>query len=39
MLEVRRTMGEEQAARYMLAVPPDQCWQGLARYWKKRTSA
>jgi glyoxylase-like metal-dependent hydrolase (beta-lactamase superfamily II) len=38
-LDVRRAIGEENAARYMLAVPPDQCWQGLARYWKKRMGA
>lgn len=38
MLDLRRHMGESDAARYAVAVPPDQCWQGLARYWKKRAA-
>lgn len=38
LLDMRRSLGEQDAARYSLAVPPDQCWQGLARYWKKRGS-
>jgi glyoxylase-like metal-dependent hydrolase (beta-lactamase superfamily II) len=34
--ELRQRVGDVAAARYALAVPPGQCWQGLARYWKKR---
>jgi glyoxylase-like metal-dependent hydrolase (beta-lactamase superfamily II) len=33
--DLRQAVGDAAAARYLLAVPPDQCWQGLARYWKK----
>ncbi len=27
---------DEWVQRYQLAVPVDHCWQGLARYWRKR---
>jgi glyoxylase-like metal-dependent hydrolase (beta-lactamase superfamily II) len=27
---------EEWVERYTLAVPMDHCWQGLARYWRKK---
>ncbi len=36
LLELRREVGAAIAARYTLAAPLDQCWQGLARYWTKR---
>ena len=32
-----RSAAGDTTTRYMLAAPLDQCWQGLARYWKKRT--
>jgi len=35
-LELRRAMPDAEAARYELAVPPWQCWQGLERYWRKQ---
>jgi glyoxylase-like metal-dependent hydrolase (beta-lactamase superfamily II) len=35
-LDLRRSMSEADAARYELAIPLHQCWQGLARYWRKR---
>lgn len=34
--ELRRTMPEEEASRYQLAVPLQHCWLGLARYWRKK---
>lgn len=34
--QLHRTMPEEEARRYQLAVPPDHCWLGLARYWRKK---
>jgi glyoxylase-like metal-dependent hydrolase (beta-lactamase superfamily II) len=34
--DLRSTVGETATTRYMLAAPLDQCWQGLARYWKKK---
>jgi glyoxylase-like metal-dependent hydrolase (beta-lactamase superfamily II) len=34
--DLRRTVGEEEAARYSRAGRLDYSWQGLARYWKKR---
>jgi glyoxylase-like metal-dependent hydrolase (beta-lactamase superfamily II) len=41
MLDVfRRALPDEDwVQRYVLAVPVDHCWQGLARYWQKRTRA
>jgi glyoxylase-like metal-dependent hydrolase (beta-lactamase superfamily II) len=33
-----RLPGEDWVQRYQLAVPMDHCWQGLARYWRKRLS-
>ncbi len=40
MMEVfRRTLPDEEwTQRYVLAVPVDHCWQGLARYWRKRST-
>ena len=35
--DLRTAVGEPAASRYMLAAPLEQCWQGLARYWKKRS--
>jgi len=35
-LDLRRVMSEADAARYEIATPLDQNWQGLARYWRKR---
>ena len=32
-------MGTTDPKRFAVAVPPDQCWQGLARYWRKKTEA
>ena len=32
-----RAVGDAAATGYTLAAPLDQCWQGLARYWKKKT--
>lgn len=37
--DLRRTMPEEDARRYELAVPLDHCWLGLARYWRKKATA
>jgi glyoxylase-like metal-dependent hydrolase (beta-lactamase superfamily II) len=34
--EVTRAVGEDAAASYVQAAPPDQLWQGLERYWRKR---
>ncbi len=34
--DLRRTVGETEAARYSRAGRLDFSWQGLARYWKKR---
>jgi glyoxylase-like metal-dependent hydrolase (beta-lactamase superfamily II) len=36
--DLRSAVGDAAATRYTLAAPLDQCWQGLARYWKKRAS-
>jgi glyoxylase-like metal-dependent hydrolase (beta-lactamase superfamily II) len=35
--DLRRVMSESDAQRYELATPLDQDWQGLARYWRKRS--
>ena len=35
--ELRRTVGEVEAARYSRAGRLDYSWQGLARYWRKRS--
>jgi glyoxylase-like metal-dependent hydrolase (beta-lactamase superfamily II) len=35
-LELRRQMPEEVAASFERAVPIDDSWHGLARYWRKR---
>jgi hypothetical protein len=29
-------MSDADAARYEIATPLEQNWQGLARYWRKR---
>jgi glyoxylase-like metal-dependent hydrolase (beta-lactamase superfamily II) len=34
--ELRRTVGEQEAAQYGRAGRLDYSWQGLARYWRKR---
>lgn len=34
--DLRRTVGETEAARYSRAGRLDYSWQGLARYWRKR---
>jgi glyoxylase-like metal-dependent hydrolase (beta-lactamase superfamily II) len=34
--DLRRTVGDSEAARYSRAGRLDYSWQGLARYWKKR---
>jgi glyoxylase-like metal-dependent hydrolase (beta-lactamase superfamily II) len=34
--ELRRTVGETEAARYSRAGRLDYSWQGLARYWRKK---
>jgi glyoxylase-like metal-dependent hydrolase (beta-lactamase superfamily II) len=34
--DLRRTVGESEAARYSRAGRLDYSWQGLARYWRKR---
>jgi glyoxylase-like metal-dependent hydrolase (beta-lactamase superfamily II) len=33
------TPDEDTAARYLLAVPPEQQWLGLERWWRKRAAA
>ena len=33
---LKRYMTDTAAALYGQAAPLDQCWLGLARYWKKR---
>lgn len=35
-VELRRHMPEAEARAYEQAVPPDHCYLGLARYWRKR---
>ena len=35
-LDLRRAMSDAEAEHYALAVPPEQCWAGLQRYWTKR---
>jgi glyoxylase-like metal-dependent hydrolase (beta-lactamase superfamily II) len=36
MEDLRRTVGEAEAARYSRAGRLDYSWQGLARYWRKK---
>lgn len=31
--------GDDWVRRYVAAVPLDHCWQGLARYWRKRQAS
>jgi glyoxylase-like metal-dependent hydrolase (beta-lactamase superfamily II) len=38
-LDLRRTMSDAEAEHYALAVPPEQCWAGLQRYWTKKWGA
>ena len=33
------TPDKDTAARYLLAVPPEQQWLGLERWWRKRAAA
>ena len=35
--ELRRTVGESEAGQYSRAGRLDYSWQGLARYWRKRS--
>ncbi|MEO8682482.1 MAG: MBL fold metallo-hydrolase [Vicinamibacterales bacterium] len=35
--DIRKTLTEQEARAAELAAPFDQLWQGLARYWSKRT--
>jgi glyoxylase-like metal-dependent hydrolase (beta-lactamase superfamily II) len=37
--ELRRTIGEAEAAQYSRAGRIDYSWQGLARYWRKKLAA
>lgn len=37
-VELRRAMSEDHARAAETAAPFDQLWQGLARYWRKRTA-
>jgi glyoxylase-like metal-dependent hydrolase (beta-lactamase superfamily II) len=37
LLELRRAVGEQNAESYSRAGRLDYSWQGLARYWRKRT--
>jgi glyoxylase-like metal-dependent hydrolase (beta-lactamase superfamily II) len=37
--ELRRAVGETEAAQYARAGRLEYSWQGLARYWRKRTGA
>ena len=37
MQDLKRTVGETEAARYSRAGRLDYSWQGLARYWRKKT--
>ena len=36
--DLRRRLGDEEAARYQVAGRFDLSWRGLARYWRKRES-
>jgi glyoxylase-like metal-dependent hydrolase (beta-lactamase superfamily II) len=38
LLDLRRTVGEQEAERYNRAGRLDYSWQGLSRYWRKRTT-
>ena len=33
---LRQSVDPETAAAYLQAVPPEQQWHGLDRYWRKR---
>ena len=33
------TRDEDMAAKYVLAVPPEQQWLGLERWWRTRAAA
>lgn len=37
LLELRRAVGEQDAEKYSRAGRIDYSWQGLSRYWRKRT--
>jgi glyoxylase-like metal-dependent hydrolase (beta-lactamase superfamily II) len=37
--ELRRTVGDTEAGQYSRAGRLDYSWQGLARYWRKRTAS
>lgn len=36
--DLRGALPGSEAARYLLAVPLEHCWLGLARYWRKRAA-
>jgi glyoxylase-like metal-dependent hydrolase (beta-lactamase superfamily II) len=38
LLDLKRTVGEQQAEQYNRAGRLDYSWQGLSRYWRKRLS-
>jgi glyoxylase-like metal-dependent hydrolase (beta-lactamase superfamily II) len=38
LLDLKRTVGEQQAEQYNRAGRLDYSWQGLSRYWRKRVS-
>jgi glyoxylase-like metal-dependent hydrolase (beta-lactamase superfamily II) len=38
LLDLKRTVGEQQAEQYNRAGRLDYSWQGLARYWRKKLS-
>jgi glyoxylase-like metal-dependent hydrolase (beta-lactamase superfamily II) len=38
LLDLRRTVGEQQAEQYNRAGRLDYSWQGLARYWRKKAA-
>jgi hypothetical protein len=38
ILDLKRTLGEQEADRYSRAGRLDYSWQGLSRYWRKKPS-
>jgi hypothetical protein len=39
LLDLRRTVGDEESEQYNRSGRLDYSWQGLARYWRKATEA
>jgi glyoxylase-like metal-dependent hydrolase (beta-lactamase superfamily II) len=37
--DLRHSLTEDEAERYVKGAAPEMCWQGLARYWRKRAAA